>query len=102
MEPYYLPTPDGEKPNYTASRMDAEVLRTSLGGVNSKWYFNPKDYQLLCCEVSTDRDDDPCEIHFSDYRKDSQGRMLPGKMVVRYGDKEYLRATIDGWKMEEK
>ena len=37
-----------------------------------------------------------------DYRKDSQGRMLPGKMVVRYGDREYLRATIDGWKMEEK
>jgi len=102
MEPYYLPTTDGEKPNYTASRMDAEVLRTSLGGVNSKWYFNPKDYQLLGCEVSTDRDDDPCEIHFSDYRKDNQGRMLPGKMVVRYGDKEYLRANIDGWKMEEK
>jgi len=102
MEPYYLPTPDGEKPNYTTSRMEAEVLRTSLGGVNSKWYFNPKDYQLLGCEVSTDRDDDPCEIHFSDYRKDNQGRMLPGKMVVRYGDKEYLRANIDGWKMEEK
>lgn len=101
-EPYYPPTPEGQKPDYVTNRVQAEVLRTSLGGVNSKWYFNPANFQLLAAEVSTDRDDDPCEIHFSDYRKDAQGRFLPGKLVVRYGDKDYLHAAIDAWKFNEK
>jgi hypothetical protein len=51
-------------------------------------------------EVSTDREDDPCEIHFSDYKKDSSGKELPHKILIKYGDKEYASLKVDGWKLE--
>ncbi len=100
MEPYYTPSENTLKPNFAAQRIDAEVLRTNLAGVNTKWYFNPIDSKLLGYEVSTDREDDPCEIHFSDYKKDSSGRELPGKILIKYGDKEYASLKVDGWKLE--
>jgi S1-C subfamily serine protease len=100
IEPYYTPTENTLKPNYATQRIDAEVLRTNLAGVNTKWYFNPSDYKLLGYEVSTDREDDPCEIHLSDYKKDSSGREVPGKILVKYGDKEYASLKVDGWKLE--
>lgn len=100
MEPYYTPSENTLKPNFAAQRIDAEVLRTNLAGVNTKWYFNPADSKLLGYEVSTDREDDPCEIHFSDYKKDSSGKELPGKILIKYGDKEYASLKVDGWKLE--
>ena len=55
---------------------------------------------VLGYEVSTDREDDPCEIHFSDYKKDSSGKELPHKILIKYGDKEYASLKVDGWKLE--
>jgi len=100
IEPYYSPSENLLKPNFPSRRIDAEVLRTSLGGVNTKWYFNPSDYKLLGFEVSIDREDDPCEIHFSDYKKDSSNKELPHKIIIKYGDKEYASLKVDGWKLE--
>jgi hypothetical protein len=55
---------------------------------------------VLGYEVSTDREDDPCEIHFSDYKKDSCGKELPGRIIIKYCDKEYASLKVDGWKLE--
>ena len=42
-----------------------------------------------------DTDDrDPCEVYFYDY-KDVDGRKLPHRIEVRYGDKRYAVLTVD-------
>jgi len=64
MESYYTLSENTLKLHFAAQRIDAEVLRSNLAGVNTKWYFNPADSKLLGYKVSTDREDDPCEIHF--------------------------------------
>ncbi|MSR31580.1 MAG: trypsin-like serine protease [Gemmataceae bacterium] len=101
VEPYYPPPTEGTKPDYLALRVDAQILRTSLGGVNTKWFFHLNG-QLLGLEVTLDRDEDPCEVHFSEYRKDASGRELPGRLIVKYGDRDYAALRVDGWKLDDK
>ena len=55
---------------------------------------------VLGYEVSTDREDNPCKIHFSDYKKDSCGKKLLYKLFIKYGDKEYASFKVDGWMLE--
>jgi serine protease Do len=98
-EPFYLPPPEKERPDYSKLRVDCEVLRTQQAGVNTKFYFSPKDQSLLGFEASVDRDEDPCEVYLSEY-KDVDGRKLPGRIVVRYGDKPYADLKVDTYKME--
>jgi S1-C subfamily serine protease len=97
-EPFYLPAPDKGVPDYTQLRRDAEVIRTELTGVPAKWYFD-KDGNLLGFELTTDREEDPCEVYFSDYRK-VDGRSLPYKIEVRYGDKQYAFLQVNEWKTD--
>jgi S1-C subfamily serine protease len=97
-EPFYLPAPDKGTPDYSQLRRDAEVIRTELTGVPAKWYFD-KDARLLGFELTTDREEDPCEVYFSDYRK-VDGRSLPYKVEVRYGDKQYALLEVNDWKMD--
>jgi serine protease Do len=99
-EPFYLPPPEKGTPEYNKLRVDAEVIRTELTGVPAKWYFSAKDQTLLGFELTPDRDEDPCEVYFSDYRN-VDGRSLPHKIEARYGDKQYASLQVIGWKMEE-
>jgi hypothetical protein len=39
-------------------------------------------------EMHLRADDDPCELHFADYRE-IEGRDLPGRLEVRYGNNLY-------------
>jgi hypothetical protein len=87
-EPFYLPPPGAARPNYDALRVMTEVLRTRHAGVSAKWYFSLKDQHLLGFEVWVDRDDDPCEVFLSDYKK-VDGRMLPQRIQVRHGTEAY-------------
>jgi S1-C subfamily serine protease len=98
VEPFYLPAPDKGAPDYARLRRDAEVIRTELTGVPAKWYFD-KEGNLLGFELTTDREEDPCEVYFSDYRK-VDGRSLPYKIEVRYGDKQYAFLEINEWKTD--
>ena len=91
-EPFYLPPPTAGKPNYETLRVMAEVLRTRHAGVSAKWYFSLKDQRLLGFEVSMDREDDPCEVFLSDYKK-VNGRMLPQHIQVRHGGDAYADFT---------
>jgi serine protease Do len=97
VEPFYPYPTDGSKPKDMRSlRVDAEVLKTRHAAFDVKWYFSRKDQNLLGLEVTTGENEDPCEIYFSDYRKENGG-MLPGRMVVRYGDSHYGTFTIKKW-----
>jgi hypothetical protein len=99
VEPFYLPPPEKGTPDYAKLRTDAEVLRTELTGVPAKWYFSAKDHTLLGFELSPDREEDPCEVYFSDYRT-LDGRSLPHRIEVRYADKQYALMEVNAWKLD--
>lgn len=89
IEPVYPPPADG-KPveDWAKLRVDCEVIRANYAGVEGKWYFDRKDFKLIAAEVQVLRDEDPCEVYFSDY-KAVDGRSLPHRIDVRWGDKNY-------------
>lgn len=99
MEPFYPPGPEKDRIDYAKLRVDAEVLRTRLGGIPAKWYFSAKDQTLLGAEIVVDRDEDPCELYFSDYEK-VDGRSLPKRIEVRQGDKSYAVLTVNAWDLK--
>ncbi len=85
-EPFYPPLPDGQTPQNLANlRVDADVLRTEHAAIPVRWYFSQKDQTLLGFEVTIDKEEDPCEVYLSDYRK-VDGRLLPHRLDVRYGN----------------
>jgi S1-C subfamily serine protease len=101
-EPFYPPPANKDKPEYSKSRVDAEVLRTKHAGVPAKWYFSTKGEtkgQLLGFEVTPDHDEDPCEVYLFDY-KDVDGRKLPHRIEVRYADKPYAVLNVEKYKLE--
>jgi S1-C subfamily serine protease len=98
-EPYYLPVPEKDRPDYAKLKVDAEVIRTELLGKTTKWYFSAKDQTLLGFEMSLDREKDPCEVSFSDYRTVGGGKM-PHHIEVRYGDKTYATLDVTDYKLE--
>jgi len=55
---------------------------------------------FLGYEPSTDREDDPCEIHSLHYNKNSSGKELLHKILIKYGDKEYASLKVNGWKLK--
>lgn len=80
-EPFY---PDGTP----GSRVDCEVLHAEHGPFFTKWYFSRSDGQLLGFETYTEKDFDPCEITFADFRE-VDGRKLPHRLEVRFAGKEF-------------
>jgi hypothetical protein len=76
------------------------VLRTQQAGVSAKWYFSQQDQTLLGFEVYPDEKDDPCEVYLSDYKK-VDGRDLPHRVEVRYGDNRYARLTVKSYAFAE-
>jgi S1-C subfamily serine protease len=100
VEPFYLPTPEGAKPDYVKQRIDCEILQTEHIGATGKWYFDPKDSKLLGFEVRVDREDDPCEVYLSDYKEEG-GKLLPHKMEVRYGNDRYAVLDLKSFQFTE-
>ena len=78
----------------------ADVLVGSHKGVDCRFYFDPADGRLLALEMFPDEESDPCEVYFFDYRQ-TDGRRLPGKMVVRFGDEAFATLRIEGFKAEK-
>jgi S1-C subfamily serine protease len=98
-EPFYPPPVDGKPtPSMADWRVDCEVLLTEHAAVPVKWYFSRQDQTLLGFEVSVQNDDDPCEVYLADYRK-VDGRMLPHRLEVRYGNNQFGVFTIDQYKL---
>jgi S1-C subfamily serine protease len=102
IEPFYPPSPTGEKQDFNKLRVDCEVIRTVHAGMPAKWYFSTRDEtrgQLLGFEVWPDREEDPCEVYLAEY-KDVEGRKMPHRIEVRYGDKTYAVLNVNTWKLE--
>ncbi len=93
-EPFYPFPTDGSAPKSLASlRVDCAVLKTKHGATECKWYYSKKDYQLLGFETFLTKDDDPCEVYFSDYRP-LDGLRLPHRIEVRFKDRRYAVLTV--------
>jgi serine protease Do len=90
-EPYY---PTGQP----TSRMMTEVLNTEHGIGTVKWFFSMQDGTLLGMECYLDKNQDPCEIVFSDY-KEVDGRKLPGRLTVRFADKDYSQIAVKSYNL---
>jgi hypothetical protein len=56
--------------------------------VECRFYVDPADGSMVAVEMFPDEDTDPCELYFGDIRE-SEGRMVPGRIVVRHGDGIY-------------
>jgi len=112
VEPIYVqPMTGDEVKSFAGIRVMAEVIRTEYAGVTGKWYFyrpelNPtlqektkyKDYELIAFEIFVAPDVDPCEVYLHD-SKEVDGRLLPGKIEVRHGDKRYVTLEIKDYKL---
>jgi hypothetical protein len=93
-EPFYPMPADGSKPkSYRDVRVDTEVLQTEHAAAQVKWYFSLTDQALLGGEFTLSRDEDPCELYFSDY-KPVDGRMLPHRIEVRNGADRWGVLTV--------
>lgn len=90
-EPIYPPSKD-KKP-YADLRVDTEVIRTEHAAIPVKWHFSLKDHTLVAFEAIVDKEDDPCEVYFSDFRN-VDGRLLPHRFDVRFGNDVYGNFTI--------
>jgi S1-C subfamily serine protease len=98
-EPFYPPAADGKQPaSLNDLRVDTEVLQGEHGRFVAKYYCSLKDQTMLGLEVTIDKDADPCEVYFSDYRK-VDGRMLPHRIEVHNGDNVYGTFTVQSYKL---
>ena len=100
MEPYYPPQ-EKDPEDWSVVRIDTEVLRVALGGVESKLFFQPgaDGYRLVGLEATLDRDEDPCEIHFGDYRP-VDDKLLPFKIMVSHAGRPYCRLEVQSWDLK--
>ena len=100
MEPYYPPQ-EKDPEDWSIVRIDTEVLRVALGGVESKLFFQPgaDGYRLVGLEATLDRDEDPCEIHFGDYRP-VDDKLLPFKIMVSHAGRPYCRLEVQSWDLK--
>ncbi len=87
------------KKRFTGSQIvaklrQADVLIGIHGGVECRFYFDPGRGLLLAIEMFPDENADPCEVYFLDYEQ-RDGRLLPGRMEVRFGDLLYATFRFD-------
>lgn len=64
-----------------------DVLIGTRNVAESHFIFDPKSGSLVAIEMYADPEADPCELRLSDYR-DVNGRFLPHKIDVVYGDRQ--------------
>jgi S1-C subfamily serine protease len=100
-EPFYPSAADKPAKSYADLRIDTEVLNTEHAAVPIKWYFSPKDQTLVGYEVFVTKDEDPCEVYLSDYRK-VEGRSLPHRLDVRYGNGRFGTLIIKKYELSGK
>ena len=73
---------------------EADVLIGIHRGVECRFYFDLESGRLLAIEMFAGEDADPCEVYFFDYGE-RDGRLLPGRMEVRFGDVVYGTFRFD-------
>jgi serine protease Do len=98
-EPFYPRPLAGPAPRSLADlRVDTEVLTTEHAAATAKWFFDKKDQRLLGAEINPVRDEDPCELYFHDF-KPVDGRLLPHRIEIRYGNNRFGILTIKNYRL---
>jgi serine protease Do len=77
-----------------------DMLTGKFGGVECGFLVDSTSGHLLAVELYLHQDDDPCELHFAEYRAVA-GREFPGRMLVRYGDNLYGLFTFTDITLKE-
>jgi serine protease Do len=77
-----------------------DVLVGVHKGVECRFYFDTAEGHLLALEMFPQEETDPCEVYFSEYH-DVDGRQLPGRMEVRYGDEVFGIFTINNFRFDK-
>jgi serine protease Do len=71
----------------------ADCLVGVQAGVETRFYFDPLDGDLVGIEMQASDGDDPCEIYFSDIRA-VDGRRMPHRWVIRHGDEQFADIRV--------
>ncbi len=79
---------------------EADVLVGVHRGVETRFYFDPRDGRLVLVEMFPDDYVDPCELRFSQYREEN-GRQVPGRIEIRHGDETFGALNVTGFSLNE-
>ena len=90
---YYL----GTLPIPKQAKM-ADVLVGTYAGLEAWFYFDTKEGDLVLMELISDPDWDPCELHFSKFKKTPHGR-LPFQIEIVNGLQSYGQLNITEYKI---
>ena len=77
-----------------------DAFAGAYGGVECRFMFDPRTGNLETLELFRTVDDDPCELHFSDYAE-IEGRVFPRQIECRYGDAAYAVVKLSDVKLEK-
>ena len=77
-----------------------DVIIGKFGGVECNFLIDSTSGHLLVVELYLHEDDDPCELHFADYRE-TDGREVARTMLVRYGDNVFGLFTFTEVSLKE-
>jgi serine protease Do len=94
-EVYYL----GEMPWKTDDKL-ADCLVATHAGVETRFYFDTKNSQLVGIEFFSSDEEDPCEITFSDVRT-VDGRDLPHHWTIRLGDDTFADLIVTSYELAQ-
>jgi hypothetical protein len=72
------------------------------GGVETRFYFDPTEGDLVGVEMQASSDQDSCEIYFSDIRPE-HARRLPHHWIVRHADETFVDLSVTSfeWPSQE-
>jgi serine protease Do len=97
--PFYPQEPGNASRSIAERRTDSQVLHTEHAAVRGEWHFTPDDARLLGFEITVSKDEDPCEMYFSE-PKLVDGRELPHRVDVRFGNDAYGTLSIKKWDLK--
>ncbi len=75
-----------------------DTLVGTRDGVVTQFYFDPSTGHLVGVEFFSSDDNDPCEIHFDDFRVTTSGKVLPHSWRVEHGESVFAELTINEYR----
>jgi serine protease Do len=90
-EVYYL----GAMPWKTDDKL-ADCLVATHAGVETRFYFDTENSNLVGIEFYSSDEEDPCEIEFDDIRS-VNGRSLPHHWNIRLGDETFAELNVGSY-----
>lgn len=76
-----------------------DVLLGTYAGIETKFYFDRNNGNIVGIEMFSDPDWDPCEVTFEDFREVA-ARQLPFRWVIRHGDQVYAVFEITNYQFK--